>query len=177
MILGLALADQALRAGSGKLESNSGGGTNKVEFVEARGNSLTPLINPGQTVKLIYGYYDNQSVKREDIVAYNYAGNKAAPIIKIVKAVPGDKWRLEKNNQSDDYQIIVNGQPLKNSEGEFYQIPEAKIRMLELYARDYPILPENTYLILGNQIAGTLDATRFGLIGKSDIIGRVEASQ
>ncbi|MEA3560210.1 MAG: S26 family signal peptidase [Candidatus Omnitrophota bacterium] len=85
----------------------------------------------------------------------------------IVKAIPGDKWRLNKNNHS--YRIMVNNKPLKNSEGKFYQIPENKIKMLKLYVKTYPVLPEDTYLLLGNQPGGSLDATRFGLIDKANI--------
>jgi signal peptidase I len=149
---------------------DSGDCVTKVQFLEVRGNSLAPLINAGQTIKLVYGYYNCHPVEREDIIAYNYVGN-AAPIIKIVKAVPGDKWYLRKSN--GDYLIVVNDKPLVNSEGKFYQIPESKKKMLQLYVEDYPVLPENTYLILGNQVSGSLDATRFGLIDKSDILGKV----
>lgn len=146
----------------------------KVEILDVRGISLMPLIKPGSSVKLSYGYYNCHPVEREDIVAYNYAGN-VAPIIKIVKAIPGDSWHLKKNKRG--YQIIVNGRPLKNSKGERYQIPESSIQMLKLYVKDYPILPENTYLILGNQISGSLDSTKFGLIDKSDILGKVKRGQ
>lgn len=146
----------------------------KSELLEVRGNSLAPLINPGQTIKLVYGYYNSHPVEREDIVAYNYAGNDV-PIIKIVMAVPGDEWRLRKNNGS--YMIVVNGKPLLNSEGKSYQISESKVRMLKLYVKSYPVLPENTYLILGNRVFGSLDATRFGLIDKGDIVGKVVLSQ
>ena len=146
----------------------------KVEQFEVRGSSLAPLINSGQVIKLFYGYYNCHPIRREEIVAYNYAGNDA-PIIKIVKAIPGDKWRLNKNNHS--YQIIVNNKALKNSEGKLYQIPENKITMLKLYTKSYPVLPEDTYLILGNRVSGSLDASRFGLIDKGNILGKVEMFQ
>lgn len=145
----------------------------EVEQFEVHGSSLAPLINPGETIKLLYGYYDNHPVEREDIIAYDYAGNDA-PIIKIVKAIPGDSWHLEKSDQEDSYQIIVNNKPLRNSEDILYQIPESNIQTLKLYAESYPTLPENTYLILGNQVGGSLDSTRFGLIDRSGIIGKVE---
>jgi len=151
-----------------------------VKLFEVRGSSLAPLINPGETIKLLYGYYDNHPVERGDIVAYDYAGNDV-PIIKIVKAIPGDKWRVFQKRSfqagrfaSDSYQIIVNDKPLKNSEGQYYQIPESNIKMLKLYAESYPVLKDDTYLILGNKILGSLDATRFGLVSKSDILGKVE---
>ncbi|MEA1924505.1 MAG: signal peptidase I [Candidatus Altiarchaeota archaeon] len=145
----------------------------KVGLFEVRGNSLAPLIKPGQTIKLLYRYYDSHPVDREDIIAYDYAGN-SAPIIKIVKAIPGDKWHLEKDDQRDSYQVIVNDKPLRNSVDRIYQIPESNIQMLKLYAKSYPTLPEDTYLLLGNQPGGSLDATRFGLIDRTDILGKVE---
>lgn len=169
----LALGARTIKTGAEEPGNNSGSCVTKVEFPEVRGSSLAPLINQGETIKLLKGYYNCHPVEREDIIAYKYAGNDA-PIIKLVKAVPGDKWHLKKNEQQNSYQIIVNGKPLKNSEGKYYGIPESKIRMLKLYVQDYPVLPENTYLILGNQISGSLDATRFGLIDKSDILGKVE---
>ena len=146
------------------------GGRGAPEMVTVRGDSLAPLINPGETIKLVYGYYNSHPAEREDIIAYKYADNDA-PIIKIVKAVPGDKWELRKSNGG--YLIVVNDQPLKNSQGEFYQILESNVRMLKLYVKSYPVLPDNTYLILGNKVSGSLDATRFGLIDKSDIVGKV----
>lgn len=148
----------------------------KVDQFEVCGNSMAPLIKSGQIVNLFREYYDFHPVERGDIVLYDYAGNDA-PIIKIVKAVPGDNWRIEKDEDKNSYQIIVNGEPLKNSEGRYYQISESKIKMLENYAESYPVLQSGTYLILGNKIRGSMDATRFGLIGKNDILGKVEVCQ
>ncbi len=148
----------------------------KTKLFEVHGNSLVPFINPGQVIKLAYGYYNCHPVKRKDIIVYKYAGHDV-PIIKIISAIPGDKWYLEKDNYQDSYRIIVNDMPLKNSEGKYYQIYENKIKMLKLYAKSYPIIPDNTYLILGNKITGSLDATQFGLISKSDITGKATLVQ
>ena len=54
---------------------------------------------------------------------------------------------------------------------KIYEISESKIRILELYTQNYPVLPEDTYLILGDKITGSLDSTSFGLIHKDDILG------
>jgi len=174
IILVLPLGQGVVKANEEKQGDNLSSHIIRVEPVEVRGISLAPLINPGDTIKLAYGYYDSHPVEREDIVAYKYGGNDV-PIIKFVKAVPGDKWSLKKDENQDSYQIIVNGQALKNSENKYYQIHESKIQMLKLYVKDYPVLPDNTYLILGNKVSGSSDATRFGLIDKSGIVGKVMA--
>ena len=173
LVLFLAFGGAVTKASPEEPGNNSISCIVKVKFFQVRGNSLSPLINPGQTIKLLYGYYNCHPVERGDIIAYNYAGNDA-PIIKIVKAVPGDKWQLKKNNRQNSYQIMVNGGPLKNSDGKSYRIAESNIKMLKLYVQDYPTIPQNTYLILCNQLSGSLDATRFGLIDKSDILGKLE---
>jgi len=99
---------------------------------------------------------------------YAYAGN-ADPLVKIVRGVPQDKWALQETENG--FLIVINQEPLKNSEGVFYQIPPSRIAMLALYAKTYPTIPPDTYLLLGNDPSGTLDATRFGLISKESIVG------
>ena len=142
----------------------------KQEIV--RGDSLEPLIKNGQEIKILYGYYKCSEVKRGDIVAYDYKGNPE-PIIKIVKAIPGDKFSFQK--EETGWRILINDEILKNSENIPYLINENSYKLLRLYEKSFNgVAPENTYIILGNQPGGTLDSTRFGLIDKNDIIGRVE---
>lgn len=138
---------------------------------ELRGDSLKGLIESGSQITIANGYYKCHDIKRDEVVAYNYAGNKNY-IIKIIKAIPGDSWDLMKT-KDDYYLILVNKIPISNAQGTNYLIPPDKINMLKLYQKDYPLIPSNSYLILGNQINGTLDSTHFGLVGKSDIVGKV----
>ena len=141
----------------------------KQEIV--RGDSLEPLIKNGQEIKILYGYYKCNEVKRDDIVAYDYKGNPE-PIIKIVKAIPGDKFSFQK--EETGWRILINDEILKNSENIPYLINENSYKLLRLYEKSFNgVAPENTYIILGNQPGGTLDSTRFGLIDKSGIMGRV----
>lgn len=156
---------------SGKLDfTNENNGCDKVSKKIVQGSSLSPLILPDTEVTLKEGYYQCHEVEREDVVAFRYAGDPN-PLIKIVKGIPGDKWELKK--EGNNFLIIVNEKPLENSKEEQYQIPNGQERMLALYANDYPVIPLDTYLILGNGINGTIDSTRFGLVGRRDIIGKV----
>lgn len=146
----------------------------KIEKEEkiVRGNSLEGLVNDGQTIKVLKDYYECNSVQRGDIVIYNYSASKE-PIIKIIKGLPGDNFELQ-NNGSGKYNILVNNKILKISTGQPYELSEAKHKMLALYEKDYKgIIPNDAYLILGNQVGGSLDSTRFGLVGKEGFIGKV----
>jgi len=147
----------------------------KVEKKQVRGNSLSPLVNDGDKIKALYGYYNCHPIKRNDIVLVRYSGNKY-PLIKIVKGIPNDSFHLKK--VKNGWQILVNGKVLKNSEGKAYLLNEQRKKMLFLYEKDYHgVIPENAYLVLGNLPEGSMDSTRFGLIGKSSIIAKVEILQ
>jgi len=104
-------------------------------------------------------------------VAYYYAGSKD-PLIKIVKAIGGDVWSMQKN-ESGAFTIIVNGSPLTTSTNDPYAIPQTKSAMLERYATIYPTIPDDALLLLGNIPTGSLDSTKFGLAHIKDVIGRV----
>ena len=147
----------------------------KIEDRLVRGNSLSGLIEDGASVKILFGFYDCHEIKREDIVVYRYAGNKN-PIIKIVKAVPGDTFQLKQS--LDGWNILVNNEILKNSLNQPYILDVKGYKMLSLYEKDYKgIIPKDAYLILGNLANGSLDGSSFGLIDKSDILGKVSFSE
>ncbi len=137
-----------------------------------RGDSLSGLIENGATVKILFNYYKCRDPQRGDIIAYHYAA-KTDPIIKIVKGVPGDTLGLK--TQNGKWLILLNGEIVKNSKSEEYEIDGSGERMLSLYIKDYKgVIPEGAYLLLGNLKNGSLDSTRFGLVGKEDILGKVE---
>jgi len=133
-----------------------------------QGNSLDPFIKNGETVKALYHFYDCNQVNRMDVVLYDYAGS-SNPIVKTVYAVPGEELSLQKNE--DGWNILVNKKVLKNRSGHPFLISQQGYRMLSLYEGT---LRADAYLILGENPSGSTDSTRFGLIGKQDILGKVE---
>jgi signal peptidase I len=143
-----------------------------IEERIVRGNSLNPLIKSGDTIKVLFSYYNCHKIERGDVVAYDYAGDKY-PIIKIIKGMPGDKLELRKTDSG--WNILINEQILRNSEGKPYLVTGNRYKMLSLYEDDCSEgIPGNTYLILGNLVFGSLDSTRFGLIDESGILAKVE---
>jgi len=136
-----------------------------------QGTSMYPFIKPGDKVKALFGYYGCHDIKRDDIVLFKYSGNKNL-LIKFVRAIQGDQWSLKKVDNV--YEIVINGNILKNSEGKFYQFNEHSSKMLKLYTNDYPTIPAGVYLLLGDKIEGSLDSSHFGLVSKNEIIAKVD---
>ncbi len=145
----------------------------KTEERTVRGESLSPLIKGGETVTLLFGYYNCREVERGDVVIFRHGGNQNL-IIKIAKGLPGDKFNLKETDFG--WNILINNQILKNSESKPYLVSGNKYKMLSLYEKDFKgVIPDNAYLILGNLTGGSLDSTQFGLIDKSTLLGKAES--
>ncbi len=136
-----------------------------------RGSSMSPLIGDGETVQVFFNYYDCNEVKRDDIVLYDYAGNDV-PLLKQVKGVPGDFFELKEKNGV--WNIYINEKIVKNSEEKEYSFSKNRYNMLALYEKNYKEkgIPENTFLILGDSTNPVTDSSRFGFVGKNDIMGK-----
>lgn len=140
-----------------------------------RGQSLAPLVEDGETIQALLGYYACNPIAREDLVLFRLAGNEDL-LIKIVKGIPGDTLALEKG-EGGLYFILVNGTKAVNSQGLPYAVNNARAHMLSLYINDYGgAIPPDAYLILGDMPSGSRDSTTFGLVGKSDIAGKAIAA-
>ncbi len=144
----------------------------KTQNDKVIGTSLEPFMKNGTIIRAQYGYYSCNDVEKGDVVLIKYTGSENA-LIKIVKAVPGDKFEL-KQAEGDTWNILINNEILKNSAGVAYSFSDQHAQNLKLYATDYKnILPINSYLVLGDQPAGTTDSTVFGPIPKETIIAKV----
>lgn len=138
--------------------------------LKIRGDSLAGLIEDGAVTRIIMGYYACHEVGRDDIVVYNYPGGD--PLVKIVKGISGDEFRLKKYRPGC-WNLLINGKILRNSRKTAYCIGEHGYRMLSSYEKVYNgVIPQDACLILGNQPEGTLDSTRFGLVGRVDLMGK-----
>ena len=82
--------------------------------------------------------------------------------------MPGDKFSVS------DGKIIINGAAAMNSAGEPYRLSPPRAAMIALYVHDdHGVIPPDTFLVMGENPAGSLDSSRYGLIPQSAIIGKV----
>ncbi len=142
-----------------------------LETKTVRGASMKGVFSPGTEIKIAKGFYNCHSIERGNVIIYNFSGNEN-PIVKSIKAIPGDNFNLKE--QEGGCVIEVNENILKNSTRESYLLGVKEYQILSLYEKDYQgkILPE-TYLILGDVASGSVDSTHFGLVSKKRILGKV----
>ena len=123
-------------------------------------NSMSPRIMNGEEIFFDVNYLD---LRRGDVVLLNFSGNKNL-LVKQIKGVPNDSFGFF------DDKIFVNGEVLTNSVGEEYSIDP---KLLKLFSLDYPVIPEKTYLLLGDAVNGSIDTSSFGLVDRSSIHAKV----
>ena len=129
---------------------------------------MSPLYRDGDQIEVVSGGVAcAEPLSRGEILVLRTDSNKL-PLIKGLRALPGDSLAVK------DGKIIINGEPTTNSQGVPYQLPKGKAAMIELYANDYKgVIPPDSYLVMGENPAGSTDSTQFGLIGSEAIIGKI----
>lgn len=138
----------------------------------ARGSSLSGIIEDGQKVKAQSGYYQCHTPKQGEVVIYEMPGREE-PLMKIVKAAPGDSFSVRKTEEGN--RIFVNNQMLVNSQGQPYELSENRLEFLQGYEKLYNgKVPEGHVFILGNVPDGSIDSILFGFAPISRLVARVE---
>jgi len=137
-----------------------------------RGNSLEPILQADQSIEILFDYYDIYEIERGDLVAFKHPSRKGL-IIKIAKGLPRDSFKLQKT-ESGRLTLFINDKICKNSENKPYDFNPGKSKMLIYYHKQCKgIIPNGTYLLLGNAADGSFDSSELGLIHKSNIKGKV----
>ena len=140
----------------------------KTRNVTVQGTSMAPRIADGETITVVSGGAAcAEPLARGDVLVIR-TDSHPLPLIKALRGLPGDTLAVRGGS------VYVNDTLLHNTEGAAYQLSAGRAAMIELYAHDFGgIIPLDTFLVLGENPAGTTDSTCFGLLPRAAIIGRV----
>ena len=125
------------------------------------GPSMAPTFNNKDIAILNKLHYRFFEVKRYDIVSVEYESTKY--LIKRVIGMPGDVIEYKDNI------LYINGNVVK----EKYLLKDVYTNGFSLVDLGYDKIPEDMYLVLGDNRENSMDSREFGLIKKKDIIGKV----
>lgn len=143
-----------------------------IEKKTVRGSSMEPFFSDGDTLDFLAGYYECHSVDRNDVILADYRGNPDAPIMKRVRAIPGDAFGVFQNGEY--WGISVNGEEVTNFAGIPYRLTHEQVAHIENDAVGYGgIIPKDLYLVLGENPTGSMDSTVSGLFHIGLFAGRV----
>ena len=133
-----------------------------ISFQQVVGPSMQENLYSGDIVVLNKIIYKFRDVKRCDVVSFEYDSKN---LVKRVIGLPGEYIEYKDNylyingtKYTEDYldkDTITNDFKLEELKGNYYKIPD------------------NMYLVLGDNRSDSMDSRDFGLISKKDIKGKV----
>lgn len=127
-----------------------------VTPVRVDGPSMNDTLHDGDI--LLLDKYDNK-YERFEIVVFNYSGER---LIKRVIGLPGEVVSY-KNNR-----LYINGNEIEDNYGLGYT-EDFELKNLNLTK-----IPDNEYLVMGDNRNDSLDSRYFGTISKDKILGSVK---
>lgn len=130
--------------------------------VIVQGDSMVPTLEDKQLLLLNKLSYKFNDIKRYDIVVIKVDNNKE--IIKRVIGLPGEIIEYRDNK------LYINGKEEKSK----YNYETEDFNMEEICNCEK--IPENKYLVLGDNRTVSADSRIIGLIDKKDIIGKTTFS-
>jgi len=125
------------------------------------GNSMDPTLKDGEILILNKFKYRFSDIKREDIISLKYADTKY--LIKRVIGLPGENIEIKSNK------LYINGVEYQ----EPYLSKDLNYVDFKLSDLGFSKIPENMYLVLGDNREISLDSRKIGLIKKEDINGKI----
>lgn len=127
-----------------------------VTLEQVVGPSMSPTLENQDILLLNKFHYRLFDVKRFDIISFEYEDTKY--LIKRVIGLPGEKVEYKDNK------LYINGEYIEETFLTKEQITEDII---------FDEIPEDKYLVLGDNRNNSLDSREFGFIDKNEILGKV----
>ena len=132
-----------------------------VSVTQVVGSSMYPTLEDGEVLilnKFQYRFFD---IKRGDIVSLDYEDTKY--LIKRIIGLPGETVKIVDN------ELYINDKIYE----EEYLSDDLQYDEFSLTDLGYSKIPENMYLVLGDNRENSLDSREIGLIKKEDINGKI----
>ncbi len=132
-----------------------------VSVTQVVGNSMNSTLIDGDVLVLSKANYRFFDIKRGDIISLDYEDTKY--LIKRVIGLPGDRVEI-KNNV-----LYINNEIYE----EDYLDEGLTYPNFSLTDLGYDVIPEDYYLVLGDNRENSLDSREIGLISKDNVNGKI----
>jgi signal peptidase I len=131
-----------------------------------QGPSMTPTLVDGQTVLVDLDAYSNETIKRGDIIAFQF-DQSSRWYVKRAIAVGGDKLRFTTRG------IEINGQLLSETYTNYTGAYNPSLLLTRNIELNNNTVPENTLVVLGDGRDNSVDSATFGPISTKYVKGKV----
>ena len=115
-------------------------------------------------------------LERGDLVLYQVSKSHD-PVVRKVAGIPGDKFKIRKDQNKNSWNIEINGQTLMENDKP-YHFGSANPPALKLYQdAQNGVLDQSAVLIFSTKSPGDQDSGSLGVLSTNDIVGLVTPSK
>ncbi|MEQ1876747.1 MAG: hypothetical protein ABL958_08875 [Bdellovibrionia bacterium] len=143
--------------------------------IENPDGHLGTIAKKGQKLKITLNWYACNPLERDALVYYRFSST-LDPIVRIVRAVPGDKFKVVRDEKRGAWNLEVNGALIMNEDGKdpyfFGGKPPATLSLYEKQSKG--VLGNGDVIMFAAIAPGQNDSGIFGVANVVDIVGRVE---
>ena len=132
-----------------------------VSVTQVVGSSMSPTLNDEEVLILNKFNYRLFDIKRGDIVSLDYEDTKY--LIKRIIGLPGETIEIKDSN------LYIDGKLYE----EEYLSDDLVYPDFSLTDLGYDVIPEDMYLVLGDNRKNSLDSREIGLVSKDSINGKI----
>jgi hypothetical protein len=131
------------------------------------------LLAANSKVKYFYGWYNCHNPSKGDLVLYRYS-YKTEPIVRVVRAVEGDHFKLLPDSKRHAWNLLVNDEKVMAKEGAYFFGAETP-PTLSLYVKSHGgTLRAGELILLSSVPPGSLDSGVLGIRQVRDVLAKVE---
>jgi hypothetical protein len=131
------------------------------------------LIEQGEWVTVKMNYYGCNKIERDDVVLFRFS-NFADPVIRIVKGLPNDEFKVAFDKAHAKWFLTIANEPVRDVNNEIHYFGNAKKPLLAQYEENlHGKLSSDMLLILCSQPPCVSDSTQFGMVALKDVMGRI----
>lgn len=149
-----------------------------VVEIENPDDQLGSIAKRGQKLKVTLNWFACNPLERDSLVYYRFS-SALDPIVRIVRAIPGDKFEVVRSKDGNAWNLEVNGDLVMSDDGKSpYFFGGKGNTTLGLYQKNTNgVLAENDVIVFAAVPPGDNDSGLFGVTSARAIMGKVEPVQ
>lgn len=146
----------------------------KAETLRMDDHYLPGVVEPGQSVKVIWNWYACHPPKSGDIALVRISRD-LPPRAKVIRAVAGDALSLKQDASRSRWNLFVNNQAVLDFQAAKYSFGGKMLPPIGRYIQAQgSVLGSRDVVVLSTRAPGEFDSGIFGVVGVADLVGKIE---
>lgn len=130
------------------------------------------VVEPGSQVYAYEHWYQCNSPQRGDLILFKM-GESPDPFVRIIRAIPGDRFKVVENKELKAWHLIVNDKVVMDNDKPYFFGGANPAALKNYEVQRNGVLGPGEVIVLSRNSPGDKDSGVFGIFSLQDLKGRV----